>query len=108
MLTFNILPSQMPSFSMYPFAQTHLFPLQRAFDWHFLSSHLTEKNPKNTDITVFILINIRIKNGGNNIYVNDSGLKRICMRLSPTFAYSRNVHKSRHTRTFVVDTMCIR
>lgn len=80
MLTFNILPSQMPSFSMYPFAQTHLFPLQRAFDWHFLSSHLTEKNPKNTDITVFILINIRIKNGGNYIYVNDSGLKRICMR----------------------------
>lgn len=46
MLTFNILPSQMPSFSMYPFAQTHLFPLHRAFDWHFLSSHLTEKNPK--------------------------------------------------------------
>lgn len=48
------------------------------------------------------------QNSGNYIYVNDSGLKRIYMRLSPTFAYSRNVHKSRHTRTFVVDTMCIR
>lgn len=56
---------------------------------------------------VFIWINICIKNGGNYIYVNDLGLKWICMRLSFIFVYFRNVYKFRYICIFVVDIMCI-